>query len=54
MTPWHTVFATELGDLVLVRDTTALRGLDLEHDQTSASPTPWDLRELRGRSVHPA
>jgi methylated-DNA-[protein]-cysteine S-methyltransferase len=28
--------------------------LDVEHDQTSASPTPWDLRELRGRSVHPA
>jgi methylated-DNA-[protein]-cysteine S-methyltransferase len=28
--------------------------LDVEHDQTSAIPTLWDLRELRGRSVHPA
>jgi methylated-DNA-[protein]-cysteine S-methyltransferase len=26
--------------------------LELEHDQTSASPTLWELRELRGRSVY--
>jgi methylated-DNA-[protein]-cysteine S-methyltransferase len=27
--------------------------LELEHDQTSGGQTLWDLRELRGRSVHP-
>jgi methylated-DNA-[protein]-cysteine S-methyltransferase len=26
--------------------------LELEHDKTSTSPTLWELRELRGRSVY--
>jgi methylated-DNA-[protein]-cysteine S-methyltransferase len=48
MATWHTVFATDLGDIVLVRDATALRGVYFPHHWHLPNPDTFGPRRDGG------